>query len=376
VIKVLSIIGTRPEAIKMAPVIRALGSQSDIESVVCSTGQHREMLNQIVSFFSIKPDFDLNLMQPRQHLCDIAGKVLIRMGKLLDEVGPDWVLVQGDTVSASFAGLASFYHQIRIGHVEAGLRTRDKYEPFPEEINRRLLGVVADLHFAPTEKARSCLLEEGVDPKTVIVTGNTAIDSLIRTQEKQGDDPPVIPSAILQAMAGRKMILVTGHRRENLGGRLRDICRALAETVERNKDVCVVYPVHLNPEVQRTVNEVLCGQDRIVLSEPLPYPQFVWLMSHAHILLSDSGGIQEEAPALNKPILITRNNTERPEGVESGCAKLVGTDMRQIVSEIELLLEDSSAYEKMASSPNPYGDGTAALKVVDALRHFKDFHER
>ncbi len=362
--KVLSVFGTRPEAIKLAPVVRQLAATPTIESRVCVTAQHREMLDQVLSLFDITPHHDLDVMRPNQSLAEVTSRVLTGLDGVLREETPDWVLVQGDTTTAMAAALASFYHGIRVGHVEAGLRTGNKRHPFPEEINRRIVSVVGDLHFAPTEVARRNLLKEGIAAETIVVTGNPVIDALLEVAEGAyvWDDGPlaVVPR-------DRRIVLVTAHRRENFGQPIRDICAALRGVVDRHPDVRVVYPVHLNPNIQGPVYELLGGVAHVTLLPPLDYLPLVHLMKAATIVLTDSGGLQEEAPSLGKPVLVMRETTERPEAVDAGTARLVGTDTQRIMAEVSRLLDDAEAYEDMARAVNPYGDGRARYRIVDAL---------
>lgn len=361
--KVLTVFGTRPEAIKLAPVVLELRKTKGVKSFVCVTGQHREMLDQVLKVFGIKPDFDLNIMKKDQTLEDIVSGVMVKIAPVLDKVKPDIVLVQGDTTSAFIVALAAFFKKIKVGHVEAGLRTNDKFNPFPEEINRRLVSHVADLHFAPTKAGRENLLGENVDPATVFVTGNTVIDALLEIAGKreQGTGNRVQGEE-------KKIILVTAHRRESFGKDFENICTALKEIALGREDVEIIYPVHLNPNVRRPVNKIIKGVPGIHLVEPMEYEPFVRLMKRSYIILSDSGGIQEEAPSLDKPVLVMRHVTERPEGVNAGCAKLVGTEAKDIVKNVIRLLDDKKAYAKMAKAKNPYGDGKAAKKIVAILK--------
>lgn len=378
-IKVLSVFGTRPEAVKMAPVVRALAQTKGIESRVCVTAQHRQMLDQVLDLFKIKPDYDLDLMRDDQSLAELSAAIFTELDPVLADFKPDWVLVQGDTTTVAITALLAYYRRIRVGHVEAGLRTHDKWQPFPEEINRRVAGVTADLHFAPTQWARQNLLHEGVDDRAIAVTGNPVIDALQFVAE-QAEPAEVeelleklgIASALRLRTSssaereGRRLILVTAHRRENFGEPLEDICRALKELAERG-DAEIVYPVHLNPNVQEPVNRLLKNVKHITLLPPLDYLPLVHLMKRATLILTDSGGIQEEAPAFGIPVLVLREVTERPEGVEAGTLKLVGTDTRRIVAEAKRLLDQPSAYAEMAKAVNPFGDGHAAEKIVEAL---------
>jgi UDP-N-acetylglucosamine 2-epimerase (non-hydrolysing) len=367
--RILVSFGTRPEAIKLAPVIKELQKHPrEFKTIVLVTAQHRGMLDQVLDVFDIKPDFDLDIMRPGQTLTQVTKRALVGLERVLLDTGPDIVLVQGDTTSAFVSALAAYYQRIAVGHVEAGLRTEDKYAPYPEEMNRRLVGVLADLHFAPTTWGRGNLLREGVPARRVTVTGNTVIDALLMTL-KSGKSWRV---PILDRIApDHRMILVTAHRRESFGAGFRRICRALSSIVKRNTDVEIVYPVHPNPNVIGPVRDSLAGRDRIHLIRPLEYLPFAHLMNKAHIILSDSGGIQEEAPALGKPVLVLRDKTERPEAVAAGTAKLVGTDVPKIVDSTEKLLRSDRAYAKMAKAANPFGDGRAAQRIVRILRRFE-----
>lgn len=372
-LKVLSIFGTRPEAIKMAPVIRELERHPDaFKSIVCVTAQHREMLDQVLSAFEINPDFDLDIMRAGQDLFQITGSVLAGLRDVLSENRPDLVLVHGDTTTTMTAALAAFYTRTKVGHVEAGLRTRNKYSPYPEEMNRRLTGAVADLHFAPTPGARQNLIDEAVDPGTIYVTGNTAVDALLSAVDIIGKDPGLqnrFAAQFSYLNPEKRLILVTGHRRENFGEGFQNICRALAEVAVNRSDVEILYPVHLNPNVCGPVHEVLGKVDgsNIFLISPVEYLPFVYLMNRSYMIVTDSGGIQEEAPSLGKPVLVMRDVTERPEGVEAGVIKIVGTQAAQIRSAIEGLLSDTDEYRKMTSSVNPYGDGKAAERIAEII---------
>ncbi len=374
--KVLAVLGTRPEAIKLAPVINRLKARrSRFTTIVCATAQHRHMLDQVLSIFKISPDYDLNIMKANQDLFDITEKSLRGLKGVLEAVQPDAILVQGDTTTAFIAGLAAFYFKIPVGHVEAGLRTYNKHSPFPEEINRRLLSVLTDYHFAPTEWSRSNLLKEGVAEDRIWVTGNTVIDALMEVVRGQGSG---VRKKFFEeyfrkkynlklSTQNSKLLLVTGHRRENFGEGFENICSALRKIAEQRKDVIVVYPVHLNPNVQRPVKRILGKVKNVYLIEPLGYEEFVFLMSSSFFILTDSGGIQEEAPSLGKPVLVMRNTTERPEGIEAGVVKLVGTDEKDIIDGALELLEDQNVYKKMSRSANPYGDGRASKKITDIL---------
>ena len=362
--RILTIVGTRPEAIKLAPVTIELGRRKDaVEHIVCSTAQHRQMLDQVHGWFGIVPDIDLNLMAPNQKLADFAARALSEVTRVLEEVKPDIVLVQGDTTTAMMASLAAVMQKVEVGHVEAGLRTDNLYNPFPEEINRRVTGSVARYHFAPTERSAAALRAENVPPGWIFVTGNTVIDALRMTLEREVK----LDLPFLEKGNHRRLILVTAHRRESFGAPFESLCRALRAIADRNPDVELVYPVHLNPNVREPVGRILAGHERIHLIEPLSYEKFVHLMAKADILLTDSGGVQEEAPYLGKPALVMRDNTERPEAVDAGTAKLVGTDESRIVFETELLLRDDRAYRAMARAGSPFGDGQAARRIADIL---------
>lgn len=365
-IKVLSVIGTRPEAIKMAPVIDELVLRRDrFDSKVCVTAQHRQMLDQVLGLFKIVPDHDLNLMKPGQTLARLTASVVEGIDAVLQAERPDWVLVQGDTTTVMATALAAFYHGVKVGHVEAGLRTHNKNHPFPEEINRRIAGVVADLHFAPTPWAEENLLREGVPADTVVVTGNTVIDAIQRVAALDFEPAESILADL--PIGARRIVLVTAHRRENFGRGIEQICAALRAIVSAHSDVQIVYPVHPNPNVFEPVHRLLGGVPAITLLPPLEYPSIVWLLRQCHFVISDSGGLQEEAPGLGKPVLVLRETTERPEGVEAGTARLVGTDRDKIVAWADRLLTDPAAYDAMAKAVNPYGDGGAAARIVAAL---------
>nr|WP_314529103.1 UDP-N-acetylglucosamine 2-epimerase (non-hydrolyzing) [uncultured Pseudomonas sp.] len=369
-IKTLCIFGTRPEAIKMAPVALALAADKHFEAKVCVTGQHREMLDQVLNLFKIKPNYDLNIMKPGQDLTDVTCSILQGLKSILDEFKPDVILVHGDTATTFAASLAAYYQQIPIAHVEAGLRTGNIYSPWPEEGNRKLTGAIANIHFAPTDTSKNNLLREGVNSDDIIVTGNTVIDSLIDVVELLDRDTKLnaeasSPSSFLDY--NRKIILVTGHRRESFGGGFDRICTSLMEIAQQHPDVDIVYPVHLNPNVREPVNRLLSGINNIHLIEPLDYLPFVHLMSRSYIILTDSGGIQEEAPSLGKPVLVMRDTTERPEAVAAGTVKLVGTDSINIVRELNKLLLDKSEYERMSYAHNPYGDGQACKRILASL---------
>lgn len=366
--KVLVLLGTRPEVIKLAPVILELHSRADeFDCVVCSTGQHKEMFAQAMEGFGLKADLDLGLMTPGQTLAGITSLAFGAVDKALQEVQPQTIIVQGDTTSAMVGGMCGFYRQLRVGHVEAGLRTGNIYSPFPEEVNRSIIGKVAALHFAPTQRSADNLLREGVPSKSVHVTGNTVVDALQFMRARLPESPAEIPASVQEAMAKHRLILVTGHRRESFGGGMEGICHALRQIADEFPDAFTVYPVHLNPNVQQPVKAILSDHPRIALLPPIPYSALLWLMERAHLILSDSGGIQEEAPSFGKPLLVMRDTTERPEVLDAGCAKLVGTNADNIVNEARVLMSDAAAYAAMSSKPNPFGDGKAAQKIADLL---------
>jgi len=372
--KVLSVFGTRPEAIKMAPVVLALESLAGVEARVCVTAQHRQMLDQVLTLFGIRPDHDLDLMAPSQDLHELTARTLLAMREVLREEHPDLVLVHGDTTTCMAATLAAFYENIEVGHVEAGLRTRNLQAPFPEEANRALVGRLARYHFSPTPGARDNLLEEQVPGDRIWVTGNTVIDALLRVCQQvaaksAGHWARVLSQALLSRLedSGRRTVLITGHRRENFGQGFVDLCNAIADLASRHPDWDLVYPVHLNPNVQGPVYEILGARPNVTLTEPLDYAPFVWLMTRCDLVLTDSGGIQEEAPALGKPVLVMREVTERPEALAAGTVRLVGTDRRRIVAGVEAILEDPEAYRAMSQAQNPYGDGRAAERIMAVL---------
>lgn len=361
-IKVMTIFGTRPEAIKMAPLVLELKNRADeFEPIVTVTAQHREMLDQVLDIFRIKPDFDLNIMKQKQTLVDITTRTLEGLDRIMKETKPDIVLVHGDTSTTFAASLAAFYNQITIGHVEAGLRTWDKYSPYPEEMNRQLTGVMADLHFAPTETAKDNLLKENKPKERIFVTGNTVIDALKTTVDPNYTHP------ILDDIGDRRLVLVTAHRRENLGNNMRQMFKAIRRLVDEHDDIHVVYPVHLNPLVQQTADAILGNHERIQLIQPLDVIDFHNFMAKSYLILTDSGGIQEEAPSLGKPVLVLRDTTERPEGIEAGTLKLAGTNEDTIFNLAHELLTDKTEYEKMARAKNPYGDGEASRRIADAI---------
>lgn len=372
--KIAVIFGTRPEVIKLFPVIKQIERDSHLRSMVISTSQHRAMIDKLLPLFALRLEHDLNIIQPNQTLADISTRALAGLDTIFKQERPDFVLVQGDTTTAFIGALAAFYHKIPVGHLEAGLRSHDKTSPYPEEINRRLVSNLADLHFAPTMKSAANLYKEGVAVENIFVTGNTVIDALLhvagRGNERLRDH---LPAAALQAS---RMLLVTAHRRENHGAALENLCHALKELVHRHPELHIVYPVHLNPNVRQTVFALLAEEDRIHLLPPLSYEPFVEAMSKAHLIITDSGGVQEEGPSLGKPILVFRNETERPEGVAAGGVKLVGTRCEHLVQEASHLLKDEVAYRSMSTVRNPYGDGQAAQRVAQAILHYFEMAER
>ncbi|ESD09496.1 UDP-N-acetylglucosamine 2-epimerase [Escherichia coli 908525] len=371
-VKVLTVFGTRPEAIKMAPLVHALAKDPFFEAKVCVTAQHREMLDQVLKLFSIVPDYDLNIMQPGQGLTEITCRILEGLKPILAEFKPDVVLVHGDTTTTLATSLAAFYQRIPVGHVEAGLRTGDLYSPWPEEANRTLTGHLAMYHFSPTETSRQNLLRENVADSRIFITGNTVIDALLWVRDQ------VMSSDTLRSELAanypfidpdKKMILVTGHRRESFGRGFEEICQALADIATTHQDIQIVYPVHLNPNVREPVNRILGHVKNVILIDPQEYLPFVWLMNHAWLILTDSGGIQEEAPSLGKPVLVMRDTTERPEAVTAGTVRLVGTDKQRIVEEVTRLLKDENEYQAMSRAHNPYGDGQACSRILEALKN-------
>ena len=361
-IKVMSVFGTRPEAIKMAPVVKELEKRKEIKSIVCVTAQHREMLDQVLETFDIKPDYDLNIMQQGQTLADITTRSLVGLESIIKKEMPNIVLVHGDTTTTFAGALAAFYNQVDIGHVEAGLRTDNKYSPYPEEMNRQMVDRVTDMYFAPTEKSKENLLKENIPEEKIYVTGNTAIDAMKTTVKENYQH-----EELNWLKDNERLILVTAHRRENLGEPMRHIFRAIRRIVDEFPDVKVIYPIHLNPKVREVAHEVFEGEERIKLIEPLEVFDFHNFQNKCYLIMSDSGGVQEEAPSLGKPVLVLRDTTERPEGIAAGTLKLVGTNEDTIYKETKLLLTDKSAYEKMSKASNPYGDGFAAKRIVDAI---------
>ena len=361
-IKVMSIFGTRPEAIKMAPLVKELERRKEIESIVCVTAQHREMLDQVLNTFDIKPDYDLNIMKQGQSLADVTTRALVGLEEVIKEVKPDIVLVHGDTTTTFAGALAAFYNQVAIGHVEAGLRTYDKYSPYPEEMNRQMVDRLSDMYFAPTEISKDNLLKENIDESKIYITGNTAIDAMSTTVDENYTHPELD-----WINAGERMILLTAHRRENLGEPMRHIFRAIKRVVDEFSDVKVIYPIHMNPRVREVANEVFGDADRVKLIEPLEVFDFHNFQNKSYIILTDSGGIQEEAPSLGKPVLVLRDTTERAEGIKAGTLTLVGTDEDVIYEETKKLLLDKKEYEKMSKASNPYGDGHASERIADAI---------
>ncbi|MEC5424464.1 UDP-N-acetylglucosamine 2-epimerase (non-hydrolyzing) [Virgibacillus sp. C22-A2] len=361
-IKVMTIFGTRPEAIKMAPLVLELNKRTEeFESIVTVTAQHREMLDQVLEIFDITPDYDLNIMKKQQTLAQITTRALEGLDDVMKETKPDIVLVHGDTSTTFAASLAGYYNQIAVGHVEAGLRTWDKYSPYPEEMNRQLTGVIADMHFSPTENSKKNLLDENKPADRIVVTGNTAIDALKTTVDETYSSP------IIDALGDKRLVLMTAHRRENLGSNMHQMFRAIKRLVEAHDDIHVIYPVHLNPAVQQTASDILGNDDRIQLIDPLGVVDFHNFASRAHLILTDSGGVQEEAPSLGVPVLVLRDTTERPEGIEAGTLKLAGTEEDTIFNMANELLSNKEAHEKMAKASNPYGDGEASRRIADAI---------
>ena len=360
-IKVMTIFGTRPEAIKMAPLVKELESRKEIESIVCVTAQHREMLDQVLNIFNIKPDYDLNIMKQGQTLSEITSRVLLGLEEVIQKEKPNIILVHGDTTTTFAGALAAFYNKVDIGHVEAGLRTYDKYSPFPEEANRIMVDRICDMYFAPTNVSKDNLLKENIDESKIYVTGNTAIDAMKYTINSAYNNP------LFDWVGDSKLVLLTAHRRENLGEPMYNIFRAVKRLVNDNKDIKVIYPIHLNPLVRKIANEVFEDNDRIKLIEPLEVVDFHNFINRSYLILTDSGGIQEEAPSLGKPVLVLRDTTERPEGVAAGTLKLVGTNEDNIYNEANILLNNKEEYDKMSKSSNPYGDGNTSKYIVDAI---------
>lgn len=373
-IKNLLIFGTRPEAIKMAPLVNEFNKNKvDFETKVCVTAQHREMLDQVLDFFEIHPDYDLDLMKPNQNLFTLTSDIILGLKPILEEFRPDYVYVHGDTTTTMAASIASFYAGAKVCHVEAGLRTHNKNSPFPEEINRQLTGRIADYHFAPTLQSKNNLLQENVADEFIIITGNTVIDALLKSSLKVNKiENSEIENLKTLIDSSKKIILVTGHRRENHGQGFINICEALKEIALNNEDVQIIYPVHLNPNVKEPVYRILGAVDSIHLIDPVSYPAFVWLMNQSYLIITDSGGVQEEAPSLGKPVLVMRDTTERPEAVEAGTVILVGTDTMKIIKECEELLNDNRKYQNMSALHNPYGDGSACKRIVEHIISIND----
>lgn len=372
--KILSVFGTRPEAIKMAPLVRALEADKRFESKVCVTGQHREMLDQVLDLFEIKCDFDLNIMKPGQSLSDVTAAILSGLKPVLEDFSPDVVLVHGDTATTFAASLVAYYQKIKVGHIEAGLRTGNMYSPWPEEGNRKLTSVIANYHFSPTLGSKVNLLKEGVSEDAISVTGNTVIDSLFWVRDRMLKDPAITKEMDVRfdyLNSSKKLILVTGHRRESFGGGFERICQALCKIATTHPEAQILYPVHLNPKVQEPVSRLLSGVENVFLIEPQGYLEFCYLMTRAYIILTDSGGIQEEAPSLGKPVLVMRDTTERPEAAVAGTVKIVGTDVQKIAQGVETLLVDSSAYQSMSVAHNPYGDGKSCERICSILANVK-----
>ncbi len=373
--KVLLVFGTRPEAIKMAPLVKAFEKDNNIQSKVCVTAQHREMLDQVLEMFDIKPDYDLNLMKPGQDLYDITANVLLGLKDVLRDFKPDVVLVHGDTTTTSASSLAAFYEKVKVGHVEAGLRTGDIYSPWPEEANRQITGVLANYHFAPTSTSSNNLIKENKDPENIIVTGNTVIDALFLALDKIENNQS-LKNSIIETInkqytinKDKKLILVTGHRRENHGQGFINICEALKTIATNNPNVDIVYPVHLNPNVQKPVREILSDVSNVFLIDPLQYESFIYIMNKSYFIITDSGGVQEEAPSLGKPVLVMRDTTERPEALEAGTVKLVGTNPKAIIEEAQKLLNDENEYNTMSKAHNPYGDGKACERIIEFIKN-------
>jgi len=385
-LKALLIFGTRPEAIKLAPVVRELEARSRIEPVVCVTGQHRQLLDQVLTVFQLRPDYDLDIMQTDQSLVDITVRVLQGLAAVLDRAKPDLVVVQGDTTTAMSGALAAYYAKVPVAHVEAGLRTGRKYHPFPEEINRAFVDLISDLHFAPTEDSRKNLLREGISPESITVTGNTVVDAVLQVTDRMdnllqaepqrsdslGSIPPDMRARLADERGGHRLILVTGHRRESFGPDIESICLALREIASSHPEVEIAYPVHPNPNVRGPAYRILGAADRVHLFDPPDYLGFMWLLKRSYLVLTDSGGIQEEAPSLGKPVLVMRTATERPEAIRAGCAKLVGVDTASIVAETDRLLHDPAAYLAMNTVQNPYGDGCASRRIADVMEAWSD----
>ena len=367
--KILLIFGTRPEAIKMAPLVKEFQKHPDtFNTRVCVTAQHREMLDQVLDFFEIKPDYDLDLMRPGQNLFGLTATIIDSLKPILEEFTPDYVFVHGDTTTTMAGSIASFYSGAKVCHVEAGLRTNNKLSPFPEEINRQITGRICDYHFAPTETSKSNLLKENISDSSILVTGNTVIDALLKSVEKVNENPSLLIQDLSKKIRNQEVVLVTGHRRENHGGGFERICKALKRIAMDDTNRLIIYPVHLNPKVQEPVNRILSGVSNVILIDPLAYQDFIWLMNRSKIIITDSGGVQEEAPSIGKPVLVMRDNTERPEAVEAGTVLLVGTNTERIIKESIKLLTDKELYCKMSILHNPYGDGKSCERIVAHIK--------
>ena len=367
--KILIIFGTRPEAIKMAPLVKEFQKNSEVfDTKVCVTAQHREMLDQVLEFFEITPDYDLNLMKPGQNLYRITATIIESLKPILEEFNPDYVLVHGDTTTTMAGSIASFYSGAKVCHVEAGLRTNNKLSPFPEEINRQITGRICDYHFAPTQTSKSNLIKENISQDSILVTGNTVIDALIKSVEKVNENPSQLIQDLSKKIGNLDVILVTGHRRENHGEGFNRICKAIKQIAEDNSSRLIIYPVHLNPKVQEPVNRILSSVENVILIDPLAYQDFIWLMNRSKIIITDSGGVQEEAPSLGKPVLLMRDTTERPEAVEAGTVILVGANEDLIVSKALDLLRNKEKFERMSKLHNPYGDGLASKRIVNFIK--------
>jgi len=371
-INILIAFGTRPEGIKLAPIIKLIEKQKNKFNLkVCSTGQHKEMLNQVLNLFEIKPDIFLDLMTENQSLSLLSAKIFEKMGRVISDINPDIILVQGDTTTAFLTTLIAFYRKIKVGHIEAGLRTYDKYSPFPEEINRQLISRVADFNFTPTKKSFSNLLSEGINPKTIFMTGNTIVDALIwMTKKIEKNKHKINSNGIFTKLKNNKTILVTMHRRESFGKDLENVCYALKAIASKYKEIRIVYPVHLNPNVKKPVFKILNGIDNIILTEPLDYESFIWLMHESFFIITDSGGVQEEAPTLKKPVLVIRGKTERTESVDIGISKIIGTSTDSIIDNASKLIDDENIYNEMITDVNPYGDGNASEKILDIIYNY------
>ena len=366
--KILLVFGTRPEAIKMVPIIKALKRDKNFDAKVCVTAQHREMLDQVLEFFEIKADYDLDLMKPDQNLYGLTATIIVSLKPILEEFKPDFVFVHGDTTTTMAGSIASFYSGAKVCHVEAGLRTNNKLSPFPEEINRQITGRICDYHFAPTDTSKSNLLEENISEISILVTGNTVIDALLNSVKKVNEKPSELINELSKKIGDKELVLVTGHRRENHGDGFERICKSLKKIAEDDINRLIIYPVHLNPKVQEPVKKILSDVENIILIDPLAYQDFIWLMNRSKIIITDSGGVQEEAPSLGKPVIVMRDTTERPEAVEAGTVLLVGTNEELIVSEALNLLNNKYDFEKMSKLHNPYGDGLASKRIVEFIK--------